>query len=82
MKEYWERKPYLCLVRNHTEGSVKGRPAEYIKGGSEDNSNIGHDRGKERSKTPGTTEAYYSDTILDAMGPGDEDCMVTRIKRG
>ena len=23
-----------------------------------------------------------SDTILDAMGPGDEDCMVTRIKRG
>ena len=22
------------------------------------------------------------DTILDAMGPGDEDCMVTRIKRG
>ena len=23
-----------------------------------------------------------SDTILDAMGPGDEECMVTRIKRG
>ena len=23
-----------------------------------------------------------SDTILDAMGPGDEDCMVTCIKRG
>ena len=23
-----------------------------------------------------------SDTILDVMGPGDEDCMVTRIKRG
>ena len=22
------------------------------------------------------------DTILDAMGPGDEECMVTRIKRG
>ena len=43
--------------------------------------------------TPVTTEVKWevkpqvhlgllSDTILDAMGPGDKDCMVTHIKRG
>ena len=31
---------------------------------------------------PQVQPRLLSDMILDAMGPGDEDCMVTRIKRG
>ena len=31
---------------------------------------------------PQVQPRLLSDTILDAMGPGDEECMVTRIKRG
>ena len=36
----------------------------------------------EREVKPQVQPRLLSDTILDAMGPGDEDCMVTRIKRG
>ena len=35
-----------------------------------------------REVKPQVQLRLLSDTILDAMGPGDEDCMVTRIKRG
>ena len=35
-----------------------------------------------REVKPQVQLGLLSDTILDAMGPGDEDCMVTRIKRG
>ena len=35
-----------------------------------------------REVKPQVQPRLLSDTILDAMGPGDEDCMVTRIKRG
>ena len=31
---------------------------------------------------PQVQPRLLSDTIIDAMGPGDEECMVTRIKRG
>ena len=31
---------------------------------------------------PQVQPRLLSDTILDAIGPGDEECMVTRIKRG
>ena len=31
---------------------------------------------------PQVQPRLLSDTILDAMGPGDEECMVTRIRRG
>ena len=31
---------------------------------------------------PQVQPRLLSDTILDAMGPGDEECMVTQIKRG
>ena len=41
------------------EGTSERRPAKYIKGGSENNPNTGYDRGKERSKTPGTTEVTF-----------------------
>ena len=34
-----------------------------------------------REVKPQVQLRLLSDTILDAMGPGDEDCMVTRIKR-
>ena len=82
MKEYWERKLYLCLVRRTHKESVKEDQTEHIKGCSEDNPNTGDDRGKERGKTPGTTMRLLSDTILDAMGSGDDECRVTWIKRG
>ena len=39
-----------------TRGTSERRPTEYIKGGPENNSNTGHNRSEERSKTPGTTE--------------------------
>ena len=35
-----------------------------------------------REVKPQVQLRLLSDTILDAMSPGDEDCMVTRIKRG
>ena len=35
-----------------------------------------------REVKPQVQPRLLSDTILDAMGSGDEDCMVTRIKRG
>ena len=35
-----------------------------------------------REVKPQVQPRLLSDTILDAMGPGDKDCMVTRIKRG
>ena len=35
-----------------------------------------------REVKPQLQLGLLSDTILNAMGPGDEDCMVTRIKRG
>ena len=35
-----------------------------------------------REVKPQVCLGLLSDTILDAMGPGDEDCMVTQIKRG
>ena len=35
-----------------------------------------------REVKPQVQPRLLSDTILDAMGPGDEECMVTRIKRG
>ena len=35
-----------------------------------------------REVKPQVQPRLLLDTILDAMGPGDEDCMVTRIKRG
>ena len=35
-----------------------------------------------REVKPQVQLRLLSDTILDAMGPGDEECMVTRIKRG
>ena len=35
-----------------------------------------------REAKPQVQLRLLSDTILDAMSPGDEDCMVTRIKRG
>ena len=35
-----------------------------------------------REVKPQVQPGLLSDTILDAMGPGDEKCMVTRIKRG
>ena len=38
------------------EGSVKEDQPEHVKGCSQDSPNTGDDRGKERSKTPGTTK--------------------------
>ena len=35
-----------------------------------------------REVKPQVQLRLLSDTILDAMGPGDEECMVTQIKRG
>ena len=35
-----------------------------------------------REVKPQVQPRLLSDMILDAMGPGDEECMVTRIKRG
>ena len=35
-----------------------------------------------REVKPQVQLGLLSDTILNAMGPSDEDCMVTRIKRG
>ena len=35
-----------------------------------------------REVKPQVQLRLLSDTILDAMGPGDEDCMVIQIKRG
>ena len=35
-----------------------------------------------REIKPQVQPRLLSDTILDAIGPGDEECMVTRIKRG
>ena len=35
-----------------------------------------------REVKPQVQLRLLSDTILNAMSPGDEDCMVTRIKRG
>ena len=35
-----------------------------------------------REVKPQVQPRLLSDTILDAMGPGDEECMVTQIKRG
>ena len=35
-----------------------------------------------REVKPQVQPRLLSNTMLDAMGPGDEDCMVTQIKRG
>ena len=59
-----------------TQEPVKEDQPEYIKGCSEDNSTLVTTEVKKEVK-PQVQLRLLSDTILNATGHGDEECMVT-----